>query len=91
MKHEGFSAHRLSIKNGNPREVAFARQWQQENDETTKRDPPLMCLVRDPTDRDAQVAATIIQWLGSNAGMCFLRDVIQKSPEVRQWFDVVIP
>ena len=84
MKHIGFSAHRLLAKSGNPREVAFAGQWKIEQG-SGGGIPLLDHLIPNATLRDAMVAATIVQWLGSNVGMCFLRDVIEKFPEVREW------
>ena len=90
MKHVGLYANRLSAKADNPREVAFARQWAKEN----KDDRPgtqssagniLRTLVPNAGERDATVAATLMQWLGSNVGMCFLCDVIRDSPEVARW------
>ena len=33
--------------------------------------------IGDPTDRDHQIAETVIQWLGSNCGYAFLSDVMR--------------
>ena len=89
MKHVGLHANRLDPRADNPREVAFARQWAKENDhdECTRCSAGniLRTLVPDAKQRDATVAATLMQWLGSNVGMCFLGDVIHDSPEVRRW------
>jgi len=90
VEHVGLYANRLLARADNPREVAFARQWAKENE----YDSPgtqgsagniLRTLVPGSTQRDATVAATLIQWLGSNIGMCFLSDVIRDSPEVARW------
>ena len=83
MKHEGLFKHRLSREANNPREAAFAKQWHQENNEKENR-RLLNNLVPIRTQRDATVAATVIQWLGSDVGMGFLRDVIKACPEVRE-------
>jgi hypothetical protein len=32
-----------------------------------------------PTERDATVAATVIQWLGSNVGRCFLEEAFDRA------------
>jgi hypothetical protein len=37
---------------------------------------PDVALLR-PTERDRMVAATVIQWLGSNVGFCFLEDALK--------------
>ena len=90
MKHVGLHANRLSAKADNPREVAFARQWAKENEDDRPGTQSsvgniLRTLVPDAGQRDATVAATLMQWLGSNVGMCFLCDVIRDSPEVARW------
>lgn len=84
MKHVGFDKRRLSRKADNPREVAFARQWVKENTRVGSTNI-LIALIPDATQRDATVAATIAQWLGSNCGMAFLGEVIHRSPEVRMY------
>lgn len=33
--------------------------------------------IGDLTDRDEAIAATVIQWLGSNIGMCFLAETLK--------------
>jgi hypothetical protein len=74
--HIGYSANRLPYNN---RERAFAEQWHKEAPHVLGR------LVEDPTDRDCAVAATIIQWLGSNVGKDFVRMVheseLYKTPD----------
>ena len=76
----GFSAHRLRPEAQNPREVAFWEQWSFEHQ--VHRGGLLAHLVPDYTERDARVAATIIQWLGSNVGMCFIEEAAERSPEL---------
>jgi hypothetical protein len=95
-KHAGIGSNRLQ---DNPREVEFARNWQRENDlvdtlakllspiEANSRIP--RTLIPRPSQRDIAVAATVIQWLGSNVGMEFLRQVIQSSPEIQRRFKVL--
>lgn len=65
----------------NPEELLFALFW----DETNKFSKTLDYLLSDPKDnkitsgsvseRDRQVAATVIQWLGSPVGNLFLKDL----------------
>lgn len=77
LKHQGMHSWRLQPWSANPREVAFIRQWrvEQRNYSLLKK------LVPDATQRDATVAATVIQWLGSNVGLSFISDVLRNSPE----------
>ena len=75
---KGLQAHRLK---GHAEELAFAQAWEGKNERgkilahlLDTRDlqgglPPT------PSDRDYAVAATVIQWLGSHVGECFLRDM----------------
>lgn len=95
----GIHAHRLNEHN--PREVAFAAQWDQESEynnilqslctQECSRDDEGAVRVFDPfggkyrrypvgavTERDQIIAATLIQWLGSNVGMAFLRDSLRR-------------
>lgn len=81
--HVGRAAYRLNPNQDNPREVAFADQWAEEN----KYPGPniLSYLIPEYTDRDAEVAATIMQWLGSNVGMSFLKKTMKREPKIGQW------
>ena len=77
--HNGINKHRLGE---NSLELAFAFVWQEINEQ---RDL-LECLLhtggsgfpKELTDRDREVAATIIQWLGSPVGQDFLREVEER-------------
>ena len=85
LKHEGRQPYRLK---NNPMERAFARAWKERNTVA----PGMMghgildYLLADDsnrpldevTERDASVAATVVQWLGSPVGQCFVRDVLLK-------------
>lgn len=78
MKHKGLHTHRFA---DNPEEKRFAEAWAKENKQGsilaylldpahgTGYRPPL------PTVREAETAATVIQWLGSPVGQGFLRDL----------------
>jgi len=76
---KGLHEHRFR---DNPEERRFAEAWAEHNTcgstlaylldpahGTGPGRPP------EPDDRDKVVAATVIQWLGSPVGQCFLRDL----------------
>ena len=72
----GLGAHRCKY---NPEEKAFADAWTASNGNTLanlldQRDDVRGKLPQ-PTDREAVVAATVVQWLGSPVGQAFLRDL----------------
>ena len=79
---QGINAHRLSRE---PREKQFADAWAKAN-----RDNQLLRYILDrshdnrgryfPSEVEQEVAATIIQWLGSPVGQGFLEDVCQDQP-----------
>lgn len=77
--HTGMSNNRLH--EGNPREAAFIAQWRKEQ----KDGDILRHLIGPYTARDAQVAATVIQWLGSNVGICFIEETIRRSAHMKEW------
>jgi hypothetical protein len=78
--HKGLHTHRLSK---NPLEKKFADEWNQMNEQSYVLEYILAKESNHPrgemTDRDAEVAATVIQWLGSNVGQCFLNTVLEHS------------
>lgn len=80
--HVGKSSNRLHPDADNPREVAFAVEWTRAQVESRQL---AWLLGKNFTDRDAEVAATVIQWLGSNVGMCFLEKVIKREPKIKEW------
>jgi len=85
---KGLHSHRLKKEQNNPREEAFDRQWQKESlGQKNGRDILSMLFsiegpdynnhrkwleLGPPTNRDRIVAATVIQWLGSNVGFDFI-------------------
>lgn len=81
-RHVGLHHGRLDPQADNPREVSFAEQWREEN-----QYGQLMYLIPALTPRDEQVAATVIQWLGSNVGLSFLRAVVKRDARVRDWLE----
>lgn len=91
MKHVGCHANRLEPSQNNPREVAFAEHWAKENELShvlavilTRQEGghPFMpftgkTVELEPYDQHAAtVAATVIQWLGSNIGFSFLETAL---------------
>lgn len=78
MKHNGKSIHRLK---SNPAEKALHDAWQAENDEGHILEYLLGDDNRrgDVSERDAMVAATVIQWLGSPVGHNFLQRVMSSN------------
>ncbi len=89
VKHEGVSADRCSRI---PEEAVFAKAWREENTSQVRSRPLLAYLLKDDafTDRDATVAATVVQWLGSPVGMAFLGGVFTSHPNefrhmVKMW------
>lgn len=82
--HVGLHARRLKEKGPSAvREKAFAEQWQHEQNTDL-----LAYLLGNGNDRvaisqrDAEVAATVVQWLGTNVGQDFLDTVRQRSAEL---------
>jgi hypothetical protein len=86
MKYEEDSMSTPKVKGlhtwrfrSNPEEKRFALAWEKSNKEgntlaylldTSQKGIPSI-----PSVRDQEVAATLIQWLGSHVGECFLRDL----------------
>jgi hypothetical protein len=75
IKHEGLCRYRLA---SNPLERVFADAWKKQAPSTLGY---LICGQdinrHDYTERDAEVAATVIQWLGSPVGKSFLDEVLK--------------
>ena len=76
-RHQGRNRHRLDQ---NPQERKFARLWEHENRHPRSIVDYLMngdggLAPKSATDEQCEVAATVIQWLGSPVGEGFLRDV----------------
>jgi hypothetical protein len=73
LKNKGLHTYRLK---DNPEEKRFAEAWDRQ-DQLGRNLTRLLDerSPRTPTPRDVTVAATVIQWLGSPVGQCFLRDL----------------
>ena len=77
MKNKGLSQYRFKQ---NPKEKRFAEAWESENSNSRRALEYMLAMdcnhpAGEVTDRDRMVAATVIQWLGSPVGQCFLRDI----------------
>ncbi len=82
LHHVGYDEHRLKVNFiNNEIEMVFAAEWAKKHNFQSI----LSALVPYPTQRDAKVAATMIQWLGTNVGLGFLNRVIMKSPELGKY------
>ena len=77
MKIAGLHTYRFEE---NPEERRFAKAWEDQN----RHGSNLAYLLHmgegrgrppEPNEREHVVAATVIQWLGSPVGQCFLRDL----------------
>lgn len=81
MQNNKFTGARPYRLESNPKERLFAEAWQKQN--RLGRFTMLEQLLSNDggktpaevSERDEMIAATIIQWLGSPVGQCFLRDV----------------
>lgn len=79
-KFRGLNPHRWE---SNPMEKLFAEAWQDQHSMNSRHldhllTPPSESSNSCPvisSDRDYEVAATVIQWLGSPVGQSFLEDV----------------
>jgi hypothetical protein len=75
MKNQGLHQHRFP---DNPEEQRFAKHWETYNDRFPGTLDYLLSKDNRPaveaSDRDREVAATVIQWLGSPVGQGFLRE-----------------
>lgn len=84
IKHRAEKEYRFK---DNPLEKVFADKWEQINTRPNNR-----CHLEDLmgdgakpgqiTQRDALVAARVVQWLGTHVGECFLADILSR-PEAK--------
>lgn len=74
MKNKGLHQHRLK---NNPLEKSFAEEWEKINTGGLATLEDLLGIYRgEASGRDREIAATIIQWLGSPLGQFFIKDVM---------------
>lgn len=71
-RHVGIHEHRLK---DNPLEARYAKLWRERNERGLLEQIMTCGGVSEVNLRDEAVAATVIQWLGSNVGQGFLGDV----------------
>ena len=86
MRNKGLHQNRFSK---NPLEKIFAEEWEKANGAHIAGTPLLDYALapnnqypRESTEREREVAATVIQWLGSDVGQAFLRDVKEKCDKI---------
>ena len=76
--HYGLNRNRFSRE---PEEKRFADHWEQEQTPDNSGRGLLEHILSttnepvEPNTRDRQVAATVVQWLGSSVGRCFLEEL----------------
>jgi hypothetical protein len=83
LKNRGLHSKRLLDEQENPREEAFALEWEKQNKgmpvgdyATVQRLAGTVTLAG--TEQASVFYATVIQWLGSNVGFDFLRIALDK-------------
>jgi hypothetical protein len=87
MKGRSHNLHRLKDPI-NYKEDVFLKIWRKNYNNSV---PTLMYLLGegntpsyDISDRDKEVAETVIQWLGSNCGQYFLKEVEEKIKQIEK-------
>ena len=88
-KNRGMVYHRIAENkkyNYNNTEEAFIKRWNQKRVGESKHLPTLFSFIEKDnkvkrklkiTFRERFIVATIIQWLGSNCGICFLKESLR--------------
>ena len=92
IRHEGKHKLRLRSTHSNALEIVFAKKWK----DLQKSSRLLEVVMRDAkgqrgrgnldeliTQRDAVIAATVVQWLGSTVGHEFIQECLAKGPKAR--------
>ena len=83
MKNKGIQLHRLK---DNPLEKKFAKAWEEENSQGRNILGHILAKeINKPkegevTKRDREVAAAVVQWLGSPVGSCFVKHTLGLEP-----------
>ena len=77
MKNKGLHQHRFK---DNPKEKKFAKAWEDQNKTFDTLNYLLAKDINHPHEgevskRDREVAATVMQWLGSPVGHCFFEEL----------------
>lgn len=95
IEHVGLHVHRLTPEADNPRERIYAEAWASENKIQPGRPTPALVyllsnggnpfgfgggkLLMEYDQKSATIAATIIQWLGSDVGFSFVSECLYKA------------
>lgn len=77
--HRGLAANRIAseeLRRRNPLEARLAKSWAAANDHSPQLPAVMHDLVPGFSQRDAEVAATLVQWLGSEVGFAFLSQAL---------------
>ena len=84
MKNRGLHSNRLS-SDKNKLEVIFAEEWEKANESFSSSSILLDYMLSQSSDyphrvssREQEVAATLIQWMGTEIGQGFLKDVYER-------------
>ena len=79
MVNKGLHQYRFKQ---NSLEKIFAEKWEQQNQESRTLDWVLAEFPNEPrgevTERDRQVAASVMQWMGSSVGNCFFKELMKE-------------
>jgi len=81
MVHRGVAHSRVAtaqLARLNPLEAALARRWEEVNEPNPHLGVMLEALTPGYVQQDATVAATVVQWLGSQVGLEFLRSSLSE-------------
>ena len=81
LEHIGFESQRVIFPSGDLERI-FAFSWMERNKDEWCILDRLLSTDEDPrgaTQRDATVAATVVQWLGTNVGFGFVRSCLEKA------------
>lgn len=78
IRHVGIFASRMNSPcEQTVRERAFAEKWAEENSRTYNHGILELLLRRSADPREASLAATVIQWLGTHVGWSFVCECIK--------------
>lgn len=80
--HRGYLHQRVQ---SNPLEAAFAQQWEDRNSDGSLIHA-ICGDVESFTRQECYIAASIVQWLGTNVGMGFVETALQRCGHTINWF-----
>lgn len=85
--HQGLAHNRVAtaeLRKFNAVEAAMAKSWGAANEHSPQLPGLMHQLIPGFNARDAEVAATVVQWLGSEVGMAFLTKAMSDAGYVLQ-------